>query len=157
MACDCDSLFPLPVEEKVIMGTWRALAIPFPQCLSRKRQSWEHGVRLRIPFPSACRGKGSRGVPTIRFSLASRGKGFPRDSAGLRGWGAHGAPQGADWVREAPWGFVAWNCRSFHRQGEMTITGTLGWGIVHDGLFIDRQREKGWRPPRPKPPLALGF
>ena len=26
----CDGLFPLPVEEKVIMGTWHALAIPFP-------------------------------------------------------------------------------------------------------------------------------
>ena len=47
----CDSLSPLPVEEKAIMGTWRALAIPFPLCLSRKRQSWEHGVRLRWAFP----------------------------------------------------------------------------------------------------------
>ena len=35
--------------------------IPFPPCLSRKRQSWEHAVRLRCPFPPACRGKGSHG------------------------------------------------------------------------------------------------
>ena len=63
----CDGLFPLPVEEKVIMGTWRALAIPFPPCLSRKRQSWEHGVRLRVPFLLARRGKGRPGVPAIHF------------------------------------------------------------------------------------------
>ena len=50
------------------MGTWRVLAIPFPPCLSRKRQSWDHGVRLRSPFPPACRGKGNREVPAIRFS-----------------------------------------------------------------------------------------
>ena len=36
-ACGCDGLSPLPVEEKVIMGL---------------------GVRLRLPFPPACRGKG---------------------------------------------------------------------------------------------------
>ena len=40
MACACDSLSPLPVEETAIMGTWRALANPFSACLSRKRQSW---------------------------------------------------------------------------------------------------------------------
>ena len=61
MACACDSLSPLPVEETAIMGTWRALAIPFPPCLSRKRQSWEHGVCLRFPFPPACRGKVNHG------------------------------------------------------------------------------------------------
>ena len=154
----CDGLFPLPVEEKVIMGTWHALAIPFPPCLSRKRQSWEHGVRLRIPFPPACRGKGSRGVPAIRFPPASRGKGLPRDSAGLCGWGAHGAPQCSEGLRGAPQGSVAWNCLSFDRQGEMAITSTLVWDIVHDGLFIDRQREKGWRVPSAKPPpSALAF
>ena len=80
MACACDSLSPLPVEEKAIMGTWRVLAIPFPLCLSRKQQSWDHGVRLRIPFPPACRGKGSREVPAIRFSLCLSRK---RTSAGL--------------------------------------------------------------------------
>ena len=61
MACACDSLSPLPVEEKAIMGTWRALAIPFSPCLSRKRQLWEYGVRLRFPFPPAGRGKGDHG------------------------------------------------------------------------------------------------
>ena len=34
----------------------------------------------------------------------------------------------------------------------MTITGTLAWvivyGIVRDGFFIDRQKEKGWSLPR---------
>ena len=29
--------------------------------LSRKRRSWEHGLRLRFPFPPACRGKGNYG------------------------------------------------------------------------------------------------
>merc|ERR1711964_771273 len=64
MACACDSLSPLPVEEKAIMETWHALAIPFSPCLSRKRQSWEHGVRLRFPFHPACRGKGNHGNMT---------------------------------------------------------------------------------------------
>jgi hypothetical protein len=39
-------LFPLPVEETVLMGLWHVLA---------------------IPFPPACRGKGDRGVVAIRF------------------------------------------------------------------------------------------
>ena len=39
----CDGLSPLPVEEKAIMVTWRALAIPF--------------LRLRWALPPACRGK----------------------------------------------------------------------------------------------------
>ena len=60
MACACDSVSPLPVEEKAIMGTWRVLAISFVPlpveettimgtrralakrfslCLTRKRQS----------------------------------------------------------------------------------------------------------------------
>ena len=82
------------------------------------------------------------GCLRFAFPLACRGKGLPRDSAGLRGWGAHGAPQGPEWLRGAPWGFVAWNCLSFDRQGEMAITATLVWGIVHDCFFIDRQREK---------------
>ena len=38
-------------EEKAVVGTWPALAIPFHPCLSRKRQLWEHGVCLRLPFP----------------------------------------------------------------------------------------------------------
>ena len=105
MACACDSLSPLPVEEKAIMGTWRVLAIPFPPCLSRKRQSWDHGVRLRIPFPPACRGKGSREVPAIRFSPCLSKKRTSRDSAGLRGWGAHGALQGPEGLRGALQGF----------------------------------------------------
>ena len=33
------SLFPLPVEEKAIMGAWRALAIYFSPCLSKKSLS----------------------------------------------------------------------------------------------------------------------
>ena len=83
------------------------------------------------------------------FWLRGAPWGFVRDSAGLRGWGAHGAPQGPEGLRGALQGFVAWNCLSFDRQGEMAITGTLVWGIVHDGLFIDRQREKGLSLPRP--------
>ena len=163
----------LPVEEKAIMGTWPALAIPFPPCLSRKRRSLEHGARLRFPFPPACRGNGNHGNMACAceslFSLpveekavlgclrstfppASRGKGLPRDAAGLRGWGAHGAPQCSEGLRGAPQGSVAWNCLSFDRQGEMAITGMLVWGVVQDCLFTDRQREKGWRVPRGNPP-----
>jgi len=43
------------------MVTLGALGIPFPPCLSRKRQSWEHGHALAIPFPPACRGNGYHG------------------------------------------------------------------------------------------------
>ena len=50
MACACDALFPLPVEEKAIMVTWRVLAIPFPPCLSRKRPYRGLDVRLRWPI-----------------------------------------------------------------------------------------------------------
>merc|ERR1711964_257864 len=71
MACACDSLSPLPVEEKPIMETWHALAIPFSPCLSRKRQSWEHGVRLRFPFHPACRGKGNHGNMTCACDALS--------------------------------------------------------------------------------------
>ena len=59
--CDCDSLFPLPVEEKAISWTWCAFAMAFRPFLSRKRQSWEHGVCLRFPFPLACRGNDNHG------------------------------------------------------------------------------------------------
>ena len=44
LVCACDGLSPLPVEEKAIMVTWRALAIPY--------------LRLRWAFPSACLRKG---------------------------------------------------------------------------------------------------
>ena len=88
------------------MGTWRALANPlFPLPVEEKAIV---GC-LRFAFPPACRGKG-----------------LSRDSAGLRGWGAHGAPQGPEGLRGALQGFVAWNCLSFDGQGEMPITGTLG-------------------------------
>jgi hypothetical protein len=36
---------------------WHAHTVPFSLCLSRKRLSWEHGVRLRFTFPPACRRK----------------------------------------------------------------------------------------------------
>ena len=100
---------------------------------------------LRFAFPLACRGKGSRGVLAIRFPPACRGKGLSRDSAGLRGWGAHGAPQGPEGLRGALQGLVAWNCLSFDRQGKMAITGTLG-GVEHfeasGGAFSSTGRGK---------------
>ena len=61
LACACDGLFPLPVEQKAVSWTWHALAMgfsPFFPCLSRKRPSHGLGVRLRWDFPPACRGKG---------------------------------------------------------------------------------------------------
>ena len=86
-----------------------------------------------------------------RGSVGLRPGLFVRDSAGLRGWGAHGAPQGPEGLREALQGFVAWNCLSFDRQGDMAITGTFVWGVVPDSLFIDRQKEEGLSLPNPKP------
>ena len=136
------------------MGTWHALAIPFPPCLSRKRQSWEHGCACESLFSLPVEEKAVLGCLRSTFPRASRGKGLPRDSAGLRGWGAHGAPQCSEGLRGAPEGSVAWNCLSFDRQGEMAITGTLVWGVVQDCLFTDRQREKGWRVPRGNPPFS---
>ena len=65
MACACDSLSPLPVEEKAIMGTWRALANPFSACLSRKRQSWGACDSL---FPLPVEEKDFRG--TLQGSVA---------------------------------------------------------------------------------------
>ena len=64
----CDGLSPLsplPVEEKAIMGTWRVLAIPFPPCLSRKRQSWGACDSL---FPLHVEEKDFRG--TLQGSVA---------------------------------------------------------------------------------------
>ena len=110
MACACDSLSPLPVEEKAIMGTWRVLAIPFPPlpvgetaimgpwhalanpfslCLSRKRQSWGACDSL---FPLPVEEKDFRGtlqgsVAGVRTELCRALKG----SAGLcRASGAAG-------------------------------------------------------------------
>ena len=131
MACACDSLSPLPVEETAIMGTWRALASPFSPCLSRKRPSWGACDPL---FPLPVEDKDSRG--TRQGSVAGMHMGL---RSALKGCGA-------------PEGSVAWNCFSFDRQGEMAITGTLVWGVVQDCLFTDRQREKGLRPPKSKPP-----
>ena len=39
------SLFPLPVEKKAIMGAWRALAISFSSCLSKKSLSRDPSPR----------------------------------------------------------------------------------------------------------------
>ena len=132
-----DSLSPLLVEEKAIMGTWPCACDSFSPCLSRKRRSWDYSMRLRFPFPPACQGKAIVGCPGNHGNTVCA-----RGSAGLSG-----APQGS----------VAWNRLSFDRQGERTITGTLVWGVVQDCLFNDRQREKGLRPPKSKPPSALAF
>ena len=61
LACACNWLFPLPVEEKAVSWTWRALAMGFSPCLSSKRPSHGLGMRLQWAFPlffPACRGKG---------------------------------------------------------------------------------------------------
>jgi len=58
LVCACDGLFLLPVEEKAVSWTWRALAMSFSPCLSRRRPSPGLCARLRWPFPPACRGKG---------------------------------------------------------------------------------------------------
>ena len=79
----CDGLFPLPVEEKAVSWTWCVLAIGFSPCLSRKRLSHGLGVRLRWPFPPACRGK-DRLMDLVcdcdgLFPSACRGKGCIMD------------------------------------------------------------------------------
>ena len=71
-------LFAPACQGKGNHETWRALAMPFSPCRSRKRQSWDLAcacdglfplpveeksimglaVRSRWPFPPACRGKG---------------------------------------------------------------------------------------------------
>ena len=61
LVCACDRFYPLPVEEKTVPWTWRALAIGFSTCLSRKSLSHGLGVRLQWAFPSICRGKGLYG------------------------------------------------------------------------------------------------
>ena len=89
MACACNSLPPLPVEETAIVGTWRALANPFSPCLSRKRLSWGACGSL---FPLPVEEKDFRGplqgsVAGVRTELCRALKG----SAGLcRASGATG-------------------------------------------------------------------
>ena len=116
MACACDSVSPLPVEEKAIMGTWRVLAISFVPlpveettimgtrralakrfslCLTRKRQSWGACDSL---FPLPVEEKDFRGTPQgsvvgVHMGLLSALKG----SVGLRR-----APLGSVVLRGAP-------------------------------------------------------
>ena len=73
----------LPVEEKGIMGTSGALAIPFSPCLSRKRQSWGACDSL-FPLPveeKDCRGTLQGSVAGVRTELRRALNG----SAGFRG------------------------------------------------------------------------
>jgi len=77
LACACDCLSLLPVEEKAVSWTWLAFAMAFSPCLSRKRPS--HGLcpHLRWPFPSACRGKGRivDALASLRLPFPSQGEG----------------------------------------------------------------------------------
>ena len=57
LACACDGLYLLPVDEKAVLWAWCAFAMAFSPCLSRKRPYHGLGVRLRWAFPPACRGK----------------------------------------------------------------------------------------------------
>ena len=89
MACACDSLSPLPVEETAIMGTWRALANSlFPLPVEEKAVV---GC-LRFAFPLPVEEKDFRGtlqgsVAGVRTELCRALKG----SAGLcRASGAAG-------------------------------------------------------------------
>ena len=104
MGCAWDSLSPLLVEEKAIMGTWACACDSFSPCLSRKRQSWEYGHALAIPFsPCLSRKRQSWGacdslfplpveekaiVGCLRFAFppASRGTGLdgPSEARSLR-------------------------------------------------------------------------
>ncbi len=78
LACACDGLFPLPVEEKAIMGLGVRLRWPFPPACRGKvrlRAPWKCS---RWPFPPACRRKGNSnplswpslgGASTMRLGL----------------------------------------------------------------------------------------
>ena len=77
MACACDSLSPLPVEETAIMGTWLSLANPFSPYMSRKRQSWGACDSL-FPLPveeKDCRGTLQGSVAGVRTELCRALKG----------------------------------------------------------------------------------
>merc|ERR1739841_166162 len=103
-----------------------ALGIPFAPCQSRKRQSWEHGHALAIPFSSACRGNGYHGIMACACDSL-----FPlpvEEKAIVGCLGNHGntaCARGSAGLRGALQGSTAWNCLSFDRQGEMAITGPL--------------------------------
>ncbi len=67
---------PLPVEEKAIMGTWECACDSFSPCLSRKRQSWEYGHALAIPFsPCLSRKRQSWGACNSLFPQPVEEKG----------------------------------------------------------------------------------
>ena len=146
------------------MGTRRALAKRFSLCLTRKRQSWGACDSLfPLPveekdFPGTLQGS----VAGVRTELCrAPWLGCAWSSAGLRGWGAHGAPQGPEGLRGALQGFVAWNCLSFDRQGETAITSTLG-RFEHfeaaGGAFSSTGRGKRVGAPQNNiPPLAPTF
>ena len=82
MACACDSLSHLPVEETAIMGTRRALANPFSPCLSRERQSWGACDSF---FSLPVEEKDSRGTPQISVAGVHMGlRSALKGSVGLR-------------------------------------------------------------------------
>ena len=54
LVCACDGLFTLPVREKALSWTGDGL-FPLPV---EEKAIMGLGVRLRLPFPPACRGKG---------------------------------------------------------------------------------------------------
>ena len=141
MAMRLRFLFPLPVEETAIMGLWHALAIPFSPCLSRKRQSWGACDSL---FPLPVEEKAIVGCLRFAFPPASRGTGLdgPSEARSLRLPKAFMKCLEPQRLRKrSKW--------PFHRQvGEKAIMGLFACGAFLDALFIDRQGEKGWRPPK---------
>ena len=124
MAYACNSLPPLPVEETAIMGTWRALANPlFPLPVEEKAIV---GC-LRFAFPPASRGTGFDGPSEARSLRLPKAFMKCLEPQRLR--------------KRSKW--------PFHRQvGEKAIMGLFACGAFLDALFIDRQGEKGWRPPK---------
>ena len=158
-----DSLSPLLVEEKAIMGTWPCACDSFSPCLSRKRLSWDYGMRLRFPFPPACRGKGNRGVPAIRFSPCLSKKRTSRDTAGLRGWGAHGALQGPEGLRGALQGFRRCGITRDRPKWRFSTTGTRNMTfsirvcalVMAFSFCLSRKRPSQVSPRRLKSALGL--
>ena len=140
-ACACDSFSPCLSRKRQSWEYGHALAIPFSPCLSRKRQSWGACDSL---FPLPVEEKAIVGCLRFAFPLASRGTGLdgPSEARSLRLPKAFMKCLEPQRLRKrSKW--------PFHRQvGEKAIMGLFACGAFLDALFIDRQGEKGWRPPK---------
>ena len=103
------------------------------------------------------------GCLRFAFPLACRGKGLPRDSAGLRGWGAHGALQGPEGLRGALQGFRRCGITRDRPKWRFSTTGTRNMTfsirvcalVMAFSLCLSRKRPSQVSPRRLKSALGL--